>query len=169
MGVTKYRPKITRVPMTDQEKNEVLALAYGFARPGGVTLGDWGPVVPDTPATAIFWRHKTTGEELTSQQIEVGTRWLYPDGTYQNAPPDFLHSLDAQAKWLLPKLLPDYEVQIRWDTFGDVDFKQGWNAVIFGMNREHREDIVSHGETPAEACAEAMLSLIGEDDGTQMQ
>ena len=25
MGVTKYRPKITRVPMTDQEKNEVLA------------------------------------------------------------------------------------------------------------------------------------------------
>ncbi len=125
--------------MTDQEKNEVLALAYGFTRPGGVTLGDWEPVVPDTPATAIFWRHKTTGEELTSQQIDTGTRWLYPDGTYQNAPPDFLHSLDAQAKWL-------------WDKVRDMG---RFNFVVAAL-----VDAEYDGEHKAEACAEAILALI---------
>ncbi len=128
--------------MTDAEKNEVLAR--------------WGHIEHnwDEPDSNGVCNCRTCG--LLS----------FPcDPPVAQCTPDFLHSLDAQAKWLWTKLLPDYEIQLRWEVLGDVDFKQGWNVVIFGMNREHRDDIVSHGETPAEAWAEAILSLIGESNG----
>ena len=67
--------------------------------------------------------------------------WYTPDG--QNpALPDLLHSLDAQAKWL-------------WDKVRDMG---RFNEVVAALL-----DAEYDGEHKAEACAEAILSLIGEE------
>ena len=58
--------------------------------------------------------------------------------------PDFLHSLDAQVKWIIPEANRE---------FGNL-------AVIEALER-----VVGDVGLNAEACAEAILSLIGEDDG----
>ncbi len=67
---------------------------------------------------------------------------IAPDGTEYAYYPDFLHSLDAQAKWLWK------EVTSR---FGPDALSGIFNAVFFN----HSSDM-----TFAEACAEAILALI---------
>ena len=109
--------------MTDQEKNEVLAKWSGFVDYGGVAV--YGP----------------------GDGSKKG--WYDPDGNalgfHAGNLPDLLHSLDAQAKWLWPKL--DYQ---------KLEFEQGqWRAWV----RWHSGE----ADSPAEACAEAVLSLIGSE------
>ena len=86
--------------------------------------------------------------------------WIYPDGTrhFHNWVGDQLmidlyHSLDAQAKWLWPKL-EDFDL-----TFSANGEKDGYWASVLGK-KGHIDKFAS---TPAEVCAEAILSLIGED------
>ena len=107
--------------MTDQEKNEVLVRWLGWEQRPHIEDGGCG------------CDYCTT------------LHWYTPDG--QNpALPDLLHSLDAQAKWLWPKL--DYL---------KLEYEQGvWRAWV----RWHSGE----ADNPAEACAEAILSLIGGDD-----
>ena len=121
----------------DQEKNEVLAKWVGF-----------------------------TFDELSRM-------WLAPDGSspYPHfSAPDLLHSLDAQAKWLWPKLNRDgWFVNLMQS--GDGSY---WKARLWtpysGTSEITLENIaakpVRDGPTPAEACAEAILSLIGGNDET---
>ena len=76
--------------------------------------------------------------------------WHYPDGSdYMNGYrcPDFIHSLDAQAKWLWPKLN-------LWEMGNE---SKDMTYFIAGSN-------LARAANPAEACAEAILSLIGEDE-----
>ena len=75
--------------------------------------------------------------------------WAYPNGTPAYNPPDLLHSLDAQAKWLWPKIRGMkhgkyrlYKVLFQWVTNKDFDFS-------------------------AEACAELTLVLAKEEGKTQ--
>ena len=72
--------------------------------------------------------------------------WDAPDGSAVKEPPDFLHSLDAQAKWLWPKLDSP-------DQFGD---KGQLFSVLYSW--------LLAGDLTPEACASAILSLIGEGD-----
>jgi len=117
MGVTKYRPKITRVPMTDQEKNEVLAKWAGF-------------------------RYKLSASENNHYWIGPNGQTVDCDESGDALLPDLLHSLDAQAKWL-------------WDKVRDMG---RFNEVVAALL-----DAEYDGEHKAEACAEAILSLIGEE------
>ena len=119
--------------MTDAEKNEALARWAGF---------HWG------------WWHNV-------QTIQSEEGWRCPN----NKPvifeiggngelPDFLHSLDAQAKWLWPKL--DYlDVEIDWVQ------KAYCVAIIATAALDGEDQQGTSNDTPAEACAEAILSLIG--------
>ena len=69
--------------------------------------------------------------------------WYYPDGAFSmSARPDFLHSLDAQAKWL-------------WDKVRDMGH---FNFVVAAL-----VDAEYDGEHKAEACAEVILALIEEE------
>ena len=98
--------------------------------------------------------------------------WIYPDGTrhFHNwvgdqLPIDLYHSLDAQAKWLNPKLtLPRCQGGMETRSFhfiypDDEDCVQCW------VTEHDVRESCGRGATLAEACAEAILSLIGEDDG----
>ncbi len=73
--------------------------------------------------------------------------WHYPNGDYLSMNPydcpNLCGSLDAQAKWLWPKLTPE---------------QLGALFVEIASALFDKRD-------PAEACAEAILSSIGEDDG----
>ena len=69
--------------------------------------------------------------------------WEDPDGNTIPDLPDLYHSLDAQAKWIIPKACYEY---------GDI--------VVY----ELLSGLMLAGEFTAEACAEAILSLIGEDE-----
>ncbi|KKL61399.1 hypothetical protein LCGC14_2195690 [marine sediment metagenome] len=126
MGVTKYRPKITRVPMTDQEKNEVLAKWAGF-------------------------RYKLSASENNHYWIGPNGQTVDCDESGDALLPDLLHSLDAQAKWLWPKM-------------GHIIFmysEQNEFKATAGMYNPDAEG-TAQADNPAEACAEAILSLIGE-------
>ncbi len=86
--------------------------------------------------------------------------WVQPPDSERTIPiPDFLHSLDAQAKWLWPKLTSDKGYTpdgiLMWFECGT------WLVEIWWMTRSGYE---GRGLTPAEACAEAILSLIGEEN-----
>ena len=71
----------------------------------------------------------------------------YPDkaGFCHDGDPDLLHSLDALVKWCWPKVHA---------SMTDVEFTVWLMKWI--------ERVVGWDEDPAEACAEAILSLIGE-------
>ncbi len=116
--------------MTDQEKNEVLAKWAGFT---------------EKKFRAPVCTHKPRC-----------TYWVDPDGkdtrllSDPNGKrlPDFLHSLDVQAKWLWPKL-------------GDWGMYKLENMVVFAaFTKDHGDWVRKRATTPAEACAEAVLSLI---------
>ncbi len=78
--------------------------------------------------------------------------WRYPDGnlvdrdSFRHLLPDLLHSLDAQAKWLWPKLW-DY-VLTKWPDPHAIVVGGGGTAHTF------------YDDDPAKACAEAILALI---------
>ncbi len=114
--------------MTDQEKNEVLAKWAGFAKIGYQNTPDW--ILAD--------------------------RWVYPNTDRRADLPDFLHSLDAQAKWLLPKLR-GYHITRDALTGGATEVTV-WGETCIGTSCK--------APTPAEACAEAILSLIEKHDGS---
>ncbi len=79
---------------------------------------------------------------FTQTQRYAGLCWDTPQGEALGiSPPDFTHSLDAQAKWIIPKACYEY---------GDI--------VVY----ELLSGLMLAGEFTAEACAEAVLSLIGE-------
>ena len=118
--------------MTDQEKKDALLKFAGF------TINEPSPDGATIPL------------------------WSWPDGKPLLEPePDLLHSLDAQAKWLWPKLT-------HWliSTTEDIDDVGGsytaW--VAMGTRGPQWKNEWANGDTPAEACAEATLSLIGEED-----
>ena len=100
--------------MTDQEKNEVLLKFAGF-------------------------RFHLSASENPHY-------WTYPDGevvdrdSFRHLLPDLFHSLDAQAKWIIPKACYEY---------GDI--------VVYGL----LSGLMLAGEFTGEACAGAILSLIG--------
>ncbi len=108
--------------MTDQEKNEVLARWAGFQK------CDCGE------------EHQGCG------------KWWEPDGDVVGLVvlSDFLHSLDAQAKWLWPKL-----------TDANLEIRPGWARALVAIETATYR---YQSDSPAEACAEAILSLIGEDE-----
>ncbi len=84
-------------------------------------------------------------------------RWRCPDSTILWDEPDFLHSLDAQAKWLIPKTQDmGYEMRVMGGKSGSdfhVMFVHPPEGIIHGIKQ---------AATEAEARAEAILSLIGE-------
>ena len=85
----------------------------------------------------------------------VASGWLAPavEGKAWGpvALPDFMHSLDALNKWCFQKVR---------DEFGE----EGW-ARVFKALSDSFLSLNPFGKKMAEACAEAILSLIGEDDG----
>ncbi len=83
-----------------------------------------------------------------------GKGWYYPDGTFSmSARPDFLHSLDAQAKWLYPKI---YEVKLHQRS----NIMNGqWCAEVF----LHTPSGCTYRDTPAEAFVDALLYVIKEE------
>ncbi len=113
--------------MTDQEKSEVLLEFAGFY-PKVFTASS------DEP-TETLWSDPLDRE------------WLIPK------PPDLLHSLDAQAKWLYPKI---YEVKLHQRS----NIMNGqWCAEVFlrtPMGCIYRD-------TPAEALVDALLYVIKEE------
>ncbi len=108
-------------PMTDQEKNGVLAKFAGFTH--------WDDDDPKNP----------------SRSGRVG--WYLPDaGTLASAVPlpDFLHSLDALFKWVMPEAIKRYGT-----------------AKVYIALRDWAFRVMVTTEAPSpEACAEAILSLI---------
>ena len=120
---------------SETEKNEVLLKFAGFTWDG-------------------FW--------IDPNGFTFGAPWPGPDETIKESDwkvitgPDLLHSLDAQAKWLWPKL-PCKALRV----FMHPDFP--FEAALF---YEDKPPIQRTADNPAEACAEAILSLIkGEVSG----
>ncbi len=101
--------------MSNQEKNELLAKWAGFTQ--GL--------------------HELTGVSVVKE----------PGGgiLFGGCLPDFLHSLDAQAKWVLPEVRRKYGVAVLYRLLRD------W------VHAAYLADIIPS----AEACTEAALSLIG--------
>ncbi|KKL61208.1 hypothetical protein LCGC14_2197640 [marine sediment metagenome] len=122
--------------MTDQEKNEALAKWVGF--------------------------------EVCNEGYDC---WIEPtERRHTGYVPDFLHSLDAQAKWLWPKLNGDgWFVNLMQSGDGSYWKSRLWTPYS-GTSKITLENIaakpVRDGATAAEACAEAILSLIGGNDET---
>ncbi len=85
--------------------------------------------------------------------------WYTPDGQNPSLP-DLLHSLDAQAKWLVPKLNETLKHD-GWSASWTPWFppERQWSVNIGRQGRDEEY----FGATLAEACAEAILSLIGEE------
>ena len=107
-------------PMTDQEKNEVLAKFAGFY-PKVFTASS------DEP-TETLWSDPLDRE------------WLMPKL------PDLLHSLDALKQWIWPEVVRRFSAK-KLHIILDL-----WV-----------HDALEKGELPkAEACAEAILSLVGD-------
>ena len=112
--------------LTDEEKNKVLAKWAGweFVR----------SECHDIMHFIDYWRHPS-------------------EPNCERTLPDLFHSLDAQAKWLWPKLdslqlvtlWPERKAKFRAEIAIDI------NGASFIR------------ESPAEACAEAVLSLIKEE------
>ena len=104
--------------------------------------------------------------------------WTYPDGevvdrdSFRHLLPDFLNSLDAQEKWLWPKVNPISVRKHRTIAFeaGDprIDEFKGFSRHLDTGEYEwwvadlgyHDGHIVGRAVDPAEACAEAILALI---------
>ncbi len=142
--------------MTDQEKNEVLAKWRGFttevvqAPNANPPIGSCRATLADYPIDA----------PCNPQRYTPVIRWFYPDGRqmvgyppYANQPPDFLHSLDAQAKWLYPKI---YEVKLHQRS----NIMNGqWCAEVF----LHTPSGCTYRDTPAEAFVDALLYVIKEE------
>ena len=141
--------------MTDDEK--VLGFA-GFTKPGGITIGDWHPVVPTTPHTAIFWRHNETGEELTSNQIDAGTLWMAPDGRPMSHCPDTADPTWL-FKWCVPKLQEQgYELRI-------YTGQKGADAHCLVIKPPFGQVTgIKQAPTPGEALRAAIVSNIGEGE-----
>ncbi len=111
---------------------------------------------------------KHTGVDMTDQEKnevllkfagfryrEGACDWLPPDqestDTLYLDTPDLLHSLDAQAKWIYPKL---YEVKLHQRS----NIMNGqWCAEVFIRTPSG----CIYRDTPAIAVADAVLSLIG--------
>ncbi len=91
------------------------------------------------------------------QWWEDGECYTIGNSTTVRELPDFLHSLDAQAKWLWPKLeLDGYALQL-YLPVGYIE------AFISTRSAPHWQ-IRKGASSPAEACAEAILSLIGDGE-----
>lgn len=123
-------------------KNEVLAKWAGF-------------IEYNCPG----WGHKTWG-------------WpddpIPPEGQYMiRALPDLLHSLDALAEWCFPKLR-ELGIHTRFKEIGGKvrDWEPiGYRVFCCTDSQEGTRKGEAIGTNLPEACAEAILSLIGEDDG----
>ena len=125
------------VPPKNKKRNKILLEFVGFIDYGGEVV--FGP--------------------------NDGTKkgWHYPNGDYLSMNPydcpNLCGSLDAQAKWLWPKLAP------KWDDW-QLSVEDGiytfavYLGHISGTGSKWAE---ASADTPAEACAEAVLSLIGEE------
>ncbi len=84
---------------------------------------------------------------------ESGKGWYYPDGSFSmETRPDLLHSLDAQAKWIDPKL----------DNWSLSTYDTHVTAIVHCGTSMGTADAPK--DRPAEAKAEAILSLIGEQE-----
>ena len=76
--------------------------------------------------------------------------WVQPPDSERTIPiPDLLHSLDAQAKWLWPKL-----------TDANLEIRPGWARALVAIETATYR---YQSDSPSKACAEAILSLIGKD------
>ena len=112
-----------------EEKNEVLLKFAGFTWDG-------------------FW--------VGPNGFTFGAPWPGPDEAIKESDwkvitgPDLLHSLDAQAKWLWPKL-DGIELEGRGNE---------WSAVAKDSENVYWQKPVH--DSPAEACAEAVLALLAE-------
>ena len=116
--------------MTDQEK----VISAGES---GELYKHLSPVSTDQEKKDVL--HKFAG--FNDAACSIPGHLIYPDGCCLPGP-DLLHSLDAQAKWVWPKLTPE---------------QLGALFVEIASALFDKRD-------PAEACAEAILSLIGEDE-----
>ncbi len=119
--------------MTDAEKNEVLAKFAGF-------------------------RYKLSASENNHYWIGPNGQTVDCDESGDALLPDLLHSLDAQAKWLVPKLnetLKHDGWSASWTPWFPPERQWGVNIGRRGRDEEY------FGATLAEAFAEAILSLIG--------
>ena len=113
-----------------QQKNEVLAKWAGFEQ-----------------------RESDKQDYFKDKGWTYRVRW-FNDGFERNNLPDFLHSLDVQAKWLWPKLK-------QRDIWMDIGLNDGRTSVLLtNMADRRRGQGTIFGDTPAEACADAILALI---------
>ncbi len=114
--------------MTDQEQNEALARWAGFTWDGF-----W--IDPDNHTFSVPWDNEGEPREACV--------------------PDLLHSLDAQAKWLWPKLQKlGYELRIYTGQEGSDT-----HCLVIQPSLGQVTGI-KQAQDPAEACAEAILALI---------
>ena len=93
------------------------------------------------------------------------TYWVDPDGKdtrHLSDPngkrlPDLIHSLDALGLWSIPNI--EHLFEIEW-----MPQIGGWSCRITITTGSGHKPFYGRGTTMAEACADAILSLIGEDD-----
>ena len=84
-------------------------------------------------------------------------RWFVPDGTGYGEPPDLYNSLDAQSKWLWPKLAEK-------DIWLDLLIKpERSSCALTSPTRLEITSCAYFADTPANACAEAILALIKDE------
>ncbi len=111
--------------MTDQEKKDALLKFAGFTYRSFDYKGD------------VYQPHKL---------------WETPEGWCMRTPPDLLHSLDVQAKWIDPLL----------DNWSLSTYDTHVTAIVHCGTSMGTADAPK--DRPAEAKAEATLSLIGEEN-----
>lgn len=117
--------------MNNQEKNERLARWAGF---------------------------KPRQDGCQCEKCTTAFPMLYPDGDIGPLP-DFLTDLNAQARWLWPKLV-DWKLEPEWKPLSEHVGKTGRFRAFVQVDDVH--GCVAIADTPAAACAKAILKLIGE-------
>ncbi len=88
------------------------------------------------------WCGFTDGHRVVDPSGDDYFRWKDPDGLSCHKHPNFLHSLDALDKWCFPKLHA-------------IDLERMFLSWVW-MEERPRPPLAHH-------CAEAILSLIGEE------
>ena len=94
----------------------------------------------------------------------IATSWVHKDCYDSNKPPDFINSLDACFKWLVPKLAGDYQLTFEW-ALGGIECSWTIEECCESIKRNCYH---CNAETPALALCLAIAKLIdGEGDETK--
>ena len=110
---------------------------------------------------AIFCGFKKLNEPEWSQNEGKTLRWVYPDGHKMSLLPQLVNSLDAQSKWIYPKLIKD-NLRITKDYNPRMNI---WKVEIYNTNNEGLSENKSEALAFAFAVSRYIDSLDGNHNG----